>query len=69
MCPVSEDTRCVKVFVKKEQVKNEMSFIAPINMYWEIREGFLCLVPLFNMHKQHKDVSEITFVFLPMAFE
>jgi hypothetical protein len=69
MCPVSKDKRLMKMFVKKEQAQNEMSLIARLNMYWEIREGFLCLVPLFNLHKQHKDVSEIAFMFLPIALE
>jgi hypothetical protein len=64
-CPVSKDKRRVKMFVKKEQVQNEMS----LNMHWETREGFLCSIPLFNMHKQHRDLLEITFMFLPVAFE
>jgi hypothetical protein len=42
--PISHDKLHGKLLFKKGQVRNVGSFILRLNMYFEIREGFLCLV-------------------------
>jgi hypothetical protein len=63
VCPVSRNKLEVKFIFGKKQLQFEGSFISRLDMYFETREGFLCLVSLHNVYtaqallKYHTHVS------------
>jgi hypothetical protein len=54
LCSMSEVELHVKVLFKMDQVQNDGTLISRLSMYFETREGFLCLGFVLNVYKRHR---------------